>query len=315
MKRGNVFKAVRWYISGTLLIGIVFTLFWCSGIEPTDTSNVSSGIKRNIVVSSPVLPDSLNFCNEKVPLEYFDIKEGLEREILVNTYWHSQTILLIKKANRFFPVIEPILKANNVPDDFKYLPLIESGFSNVVSPAGAVGFWQLLEGTATDYGLEVNSEVDERYNIEKATEVACKYILESYEKYGSWTMAATSYNVGRAGIDRQIERQKTTNFYDILFNEETARYIFRILAIKMVVENPEEFNFNVPEEKLYKPIPFEEVVVNTPVLSWTDFAIEHNTNYKMLKYLNPWLRDYKLTNKTLKSYVIKVPTKDSRLLD
>lgn len=310
MKRGNIFSVVRWYILGTLIIGVVLSLFWCSGIEhPDSTKNLI-----NLDIAPPILPDSLYFCNEKVPLEYYDVREGLEREVLVNTFWHSQTILFIKRANRYFPIIEPILKENNIPEDFKYLPLIESGFANVISPASAAGFWQLLEGTAKDYGLEVNPEVDERYSVEKATNVACKYIKESYNKYGSWTLAAASYNVGRAGIDRQIERQKSSNFYDILFNEETARYLYRILSIKMVIENPKEFNFEVTEDALYKPIPYDEVEIKTPIMSWTDFAIEHNTNYKMLKYLNPWLRDYKLTNKTLKTYVIKVPTKESRLV-
>jgi membrane-bound lytic murein transglycosylase D len=311
MKRGNIFSVLRWYVFGTLTAVILFALFWCSGIEPSDSTKNAS----DLVISPPIIPDSLSFCNEKVPLEYYDIKESLERELLVNTYWHSQTILFIQRSNRYFSVIEPILKENNIPDDFKYLPLVESGFANVVSPAGAVGFWQIMEGTAKDYGLEVNSEVDERYHLEKATEVACKYINESYSKYNSWTLAAASYNVGRTGIDRQIERQKTKEYYDILFNEETARYLFRILSLKMVIENPLAFNFYVPQEKLYLPIPYKEVEINTPIESWAIFALEHKTNYKLLKYLNPWLRDDKLTNKSLKTYVIKVPTKGSRLLE
>jgi membrane-bound lytic murein transglycosylase D len=184
------------------------------------------------------IPVGISFAGEKPPLADPDVIERLDREIHVNTYWQSNSLLMFKRANRFFPVIEPILKANGVPDDFKYLALIESGLTNVVSPAGAVGFWQIMKGTGLDYGLEINNEVDERYHLEKATEAACKYLLDAKEKFGSWTLAAASYNMGMNGLEKQLERQKATNYYNILLNAETARYVFRILAVKAILENP-----------------------------------------------------------------------------
>jgi membrane-bound lytic murein transglycosylase D len=257
--------------------------------------------------SSPVMPEKLDFCDEEVPLDYYDVYESLEKELIVNTYYHSQTLLQLKKAPRYFAVIEPILKKNDVPGDFKYLALAESGFNFTVSPVGAAGFWQLLKSTAEEYGLEVNEVVDERYNLEKATEVACKYLKESYAKFGNWTMVAASYNVGRKGVEKQIERQKESNYYNLLFNEETARYIYRILAIKIVMEDPEKYGFTLSSENYYKPIPFQLVTVSSSIPDIGDFARQNNTNYKMLKYLNPWLRDNMLQNTTGKEYVIKIP--------
>ncbi len=197
----------------------------------------------NIIARTPIIPEKLTFCGEEVPLQYFDVRESLEKEIIVNAYWHSQTILYIKRADRYFPVIEPILKANNIPDDFKYLVVAESGFSDVVSPAGAAGLWHFLENTGREYGLEINDEVDERYNLEKSTNAACKYFKESYDLYKNWTLTAASYNGGRNGIDRQISRQGENNYYDLLFAEETQRYVYRILAFKVVMEDPEKYGF------------------------------------------------------------------------
>jgi membrane-bound lytic murein transglycosylase D len=305
------YSTIKWYALGTLTFVSVILLFLASDCATSDSVNYSE-IKP---AGPPALPDTLQFSGEPVPLEYFDVKEGLEREILVNSYWHSQTIWLIQKANRYFPVIEPILKENNIPDDFKYLAIAESGLSQTVSPMGAVGFWQILESTAKDYGLEVNDEIDERYNIEKATLFACKYLKESYDKYQSWTLAAASYNAGRKGVDRQIDRQQEFNYYNLLFSEETARYVYRILALKVVFENPQNYNFYIPEEKLYQPIPYKDVEVNAAVASWADFAKEHETNYKILKMLNPWLRDDKLTNSGKKTYTIKVPKKRARIIE
>ena len=308
MKTGEKISSFNWFLTITLSFIVLVMLFINSKDEPAD-SLVSN---ENIMATPPSVPDSLTFAGEKVLLDYFDVKESLERELLVNVYWHSQTIWLLQKANRYFPLIEPILKENHIPDDFKYLAVAESGLSHIVSPSGAVGFWQILEGTGKDYGLEINDEVDERYNLEKATEFACNYILESYSKYENWTMAAASYNVGRRGVDRQIERQKEHNYYNLLFNDETARYLYRILAFKIIFENPEAYNFIIPKNKLYNPISYNEVEVSSGINSWADFAKEHGINYKMLKFLNPWLRDDKLTNKSNKTYQIKIPKKNFR---
>ncbi|VAW20311.1 Membrane-bound lytic murein transglycosylase D [hydrothermal vent metagenome] len=259
------------------------------------------------------LPDSLSFAGEDVPLEYFDILESFDRELLSNSYFHSQTIRLIKLAPRYFSIIEPILKEKGIPDDFKYLAVAESNLDpRAVSPAMAVGLWQFLKETAREYGLEVNSEVDERYHIEKSTYAACDFFLDSYKKFGSWALVAASYNGGRSFILQQIERQKTNNYFDLLLGEETGRYIFRILALKTIMENPEKYNFSIKNREKYPLIPTKNIKVTGAVENFADFAKTHGTNYKILKKFNPWLREAFLTNKTGKEYVIKVPVKNSR---
>lgn len=261
-------------------------------------------------VFTPSVPDEMYFCGEEVPLDDFDVKARIEREILVNSYWHSATILNLKRANRWFPIIEPILKQNGIPDDFKYMAVIESGLSNVVSPAGAAGFWQLMEPAAKKHGLEVNSEVDERFNVTKATGAACDYLKEAFAKYGSWTLSAASYNYGLNGIDRQIGRQKTGNYYNLYLNEETYRFIARILAIKEIFQNPKAFGFDLDEESLYPRIKTREISVNSRIKDLAEFASDNGINYKILKILNPWLRDNKLTNPKKKKYVILIPVND-----
>jgi hypothetical protein len=308
-KKGTMTATQKRRLSAGLLF--VFVSFIALIILHSAFRNAGSGTTathNTTPIVSPHIPDKLEFCGEMVPLKYYDVFESLEREVLVNTYYHSQTILFVKKANRYFPVIEPILKANNIPDDFKYLVVAESGLANVVSPAQATGFWQLLKSTANDYGLEVNDEVDERYHLEKSTVAACKFLQDSYKKYENWTLVAASYNVGRRGIDRQIERQGENEYYDLLFNEETARYLFRILAIKLVLTDPTVYGFEIKPDELYKPVSYKEITIHESVPDIGAFAREHGTNYKMLKYLNPWLRDNKLTNSKQKEYTIKIPT-------
>lgn len=290
-----------------VLVGSVYSGNNEDGVE-TETNEVYS-------VQAVEIPDQVTFAGEPMPLDLFDVREALDRELLSNTYFHSQTIRLIKLANRYFPQIEPVLKANLVPDDFKYLAVAESGLSQAVSPAKAVGFWQLLKGTALDYGLVVNAEVDERYHVGKSTEVACKYLIDSYKKYGNWTMTAASYNVGRRGIDRQVDRQKKENYYDLLLNEETARYVFRVVAFKMIFEDPEAFGFKLSEHDLYPEIPVYTVEVDSAVADFADFAAEYETNYKVLKRLNPWLRDKSLTNSARRTYEILLPEKGYRRPD
>ena len=271
--------------------------------------------KAQYTVYGVEVPSEATFAGEPVPLDLFDVREALDRELLSNSYFHSQTIRLIKLSHRFFPLIEPILAKYEIPDDFKYLAVAESGLEQVVSPAKAVGFWQLMKGTATDYGLRVNEEIDERYHIEKSTDVACRYILESYEKYGNWTMTAASYNAGRRGVDRQIERQKIENYYDLMLNDETQRYLFRIIAFKLIFEDPDKYGITLSEKAYYKPVPYTDVEVKGAVADFADFAREHDTNYKILKYLNPWLRDNKLTNSAGYTYIIKVPEPEFRRAD
>lgn len=258
-------------------------------------------------IVTPAIPKNLNFCGESVPIYNIEVRERIEREFIVNTYWHSATLLLLKNANRWFPVIEPILKRNGIPDDFKYMSMIESNLTNAVSPAGAVGFWQLMKASADRYKLEVNDEIDERYNVEKSTEAACKYLKESYEKYGNWTMSAGSYNMGINGVSTQMERQKADNYYNLVMNEETSRFVARIISMKYIHQNPENYGFDINESDLYPPFKTKNVVVNYKVEHWADFAKENGINYKTLKYFNPWLRDNFLTNKENKTYEIKIP--------
>ncbi|MCD4834843.1 MAG: lytic transglycosylase domain-containing protein [Bacteroidales bacterium] len=279
--------------------------------KPTD-NDFEQAFQKKYSVFSLSLPDDLMFAGEAVPLDHFDIRESLDQELLINTYWQSQTLLFIKRANKYFPEIEKILKDNGIPDDFKYLVLAESDLKNAVSPSGAVGIWQLLKGTAKDYGLEVNDEVDERYHFEKSTEAACGFLKDAHELFGSWTMAAASYNMGRRGLIRQVNRQKENNYYNLLLNNETGRYIYRILAIKLILENPDQYGFHVRDKDMYHTIPTFEVKVDSSVTDFADFAKKYSINYKILKYFNPWLRDSFLTNKTNKEYLIKIPKEGCR---
>jgi peptidoglycan lytic transglycosylase D len=294
-------------VLGIIAAGIITVRLFVSAEKETGIENPVTDSDQKYSIYPVKVPSDLKFAGEKVPVDYFDVKEDLDRELLVNVYWQSHTMILIKRANRYFPSIERVLRKNDVPDDFKYLAVAESDLSNLVSPQQAVGFWQFVNGTAKDYQLEVNSEVDERYHIEKSTEAACIFLKESYERYGSWTMAAASYNIGRKGLDEQIKRQKSNYYYDLLLNEETGRYIYRVLAIKIILSNPEEYGFFAAEKDLYPVIPTFEVTVDGPVEDFADFAAKYGINYKVLKIFNPWLRDNKLTNPQNKTYYINIP--------
>jgi hypothetical protein len=255
---------------------------------------------------SVVLPDNLSFCSEPVPLNDQDVRERLDRELLINTYWQSQTLLIIKEFNKIKPIVEPILKEYGIPEDFIYLAAAESGYRNLVSPSKAAGIWQFLEETGKSYGLEINNEVDERYHFEKSTIAACKYLQKSYQKFGNWTMAAASYNMGLTGLDEVSFSQKQTNYYDLHLNTETSRYVFRILALKEILRSPSKYGFMISETDLYKPHAFKSISIDTAIASLTDFAALYKMTYKELKILNPWLRSNMLTNKSTKSYQLKI---------
>jgi len=260
-----------------------------------------------------VKPVGLNFAGEKIPIYSPEIWERIDKELLKNTYWQSNTMLFFKKANKYFPIIEPILKKNNIPNDFKYLALIESGLDNVVSPAGAAGFWQILKGTAREYGLEVNSAIDERYNLEKSTEVACEYLQDAYDKFGSWTMAAASYNMGKNGARRRIAKQGTNNYYNLHLNSETGRYVFRIIAVKEIMKNPKKYGFMFRKKDLYAMPVYKTIEIDSTISNLNDFAKSHEINYKLLKQFNPWLRASSLPDKSRRKYILKIPT-DTDLL-
>lgn len=271
---------------------------------------VSNKTKNEITKqeSSHYFPVAIDFAGEQTPLQISDVKERLDRELLVNANLHSSTLLIIKRANRVFPIIEPILKQNGVPDDFKYLAVIESNLTNAVSPAGARGIWQFMPQTAKEKGMEVTETVDERYHLEKATEAACRYLLEAKNKFGNWTLAAAAYNGGSAGVNKLIENQKVISYYDLLLNEETSRYVFRILALKEIMKSPEKFDFNLSPSELYQNIPTKKIEVTSSIPDLAQFAKDQGINYKILKIHNAWLRDTKLDNPTGKTYYFDIPT-------
>lgn len=289
-----------------LLIGGSLLIY--SVKEPPTDITTQKKINNEYKIYALPIPEKMDFAGEAVPLHQPDIRERMDRELLVNAYWQSNGLLLLKRANKFLPVIETILKEEGLPDDFKYLAIAESAMMDVVSPAGAAGFWQFMPATAREYGLEVNKFVDERYNLELTTRAAAKYLISAKEHFGNWTLAAAAYNAGRNGVGRQIERQKTeNNYYDLLLNSETSRYVFRILAIKEVMSNPKFYGFHFNESDLYKSIPVKKVKVDTTIEDLVDFSKEHGINYKILKIHNPWLRDTKLPNSSGKTYYIEIP--------
>jgi hypothetical protein len=308
----KIFNNTSFYIMITfLLLGIVFLV---SGFinDKEEERGFFDRFKDQYSIHALPLPDTLEFAGETVPVNYFDVRESLDRELLVNTYWQSHTLLLLKRGNRHLAEIESILKEHEVPVDLKYIPVIESELTNAVSPSGAVGVWQFLEGTAKDYGLEVNNVVDERYHIKKSTEAACNFLKDAYEKFGSWTLAAASYNFGRKAVSRQLKRQGADSYYNLVLNEETARYVYRILAIKLIFENPDRYGFNFNFDDLYHSIPTKQVEVDSSVKDFPAFAAEHGINYKLLKIFNPWLRQNYLTNKRGKTYLIEIPEENYR---
>jgi hypothetical protein len=292
---------------------LVLNLLLLSGIliRSVSTETAERGLpKKNTadsyLISAVKIPEHLDFAGEEVPLDDPDVFERVDREIHVNTYWQSSTLLLIKRSHKYFPIIEPILAREGIPDDFKYLAVAESSLMNVTSPSGAKGFWQLLKATGKEYGLEVNSNVDERYHLEKATLAACNYLKKAKERFGSWTMAAASYNAGMSRVAKRIDQQKTEDYYQLFLNDETARYIPRIVVYKEILTHPEAYGFSFDNDDLYKPMSFSEVEVDTAITNLTGFANKFGMNYKELKLLNPWLREPHLNNKSRKLYHIKV---------
>jgi hypothetical protein len=255
------------------------------------------------------LPTEAFFAGEPVPMDLPDVRERFDKELQINTYLHSNTIFLIKRAHRWFPQIEKILKANNIPDDFKYLPLIESNLMNVVSPADAVGYWQILKTSGKEFGLEITKEVDERYDPIKATQAACRYLNQAHRKFGNWTLVAASYNRGMGGVDRAIDNQQEKSYYDLFLNDETSRYVFRILAIKEIVEHPARYGFRINPKHLYDEEPVRYVEVNETIKDLVSFAKQQGTNYKFIKRYNPWLREETLTVKKGRQYRIALPAK------
>jgi membrane-bound lytic murein transglycosylase D len=297
MKNRIIIKRIG-LILGTVFISSLFIF----AVSPKEN-------KVATMVVSNYFPAKVDFAGEETPLKISDVKERLDRELLVNENLHAATILILKRANRAFSIIEPVLKRNGVPDDFKYLAVIESGLVNVVSPAGAKGIWQFMPETAKEKGLEVNENIDERYHLEKATQAACAYFLKAKEKFGNWTLVAASYNAGEAGIKKQMDIQKATDYYDLLLTEETSRYVFRILALKEIMKNPAQYGFVISPEAQYEILPIKKFEIDSSITNLADFAKTQGINYKILKIHNPWLRESKFLNSLNKKYQIEIPLK------
>lgn len=294
-------------ILSLIAIVMVSSLLIFSVESETSTENDEINTSETYKIKALKLPKNLNFAGEIVPIKDPDIKERMDRELLVNTYWQSNTLILIKRAHKYFPIIEPILKKNGIPDDFKYIAVIESGLDNVTSPAGARGFWQIMEATAKESGLEVNANVDERYHLEKATQAACDYINKAKQRFGNWTLAAASYNAGMSGISKKIESQLVDSYYDLLLADETERYILRIVALKEILSNPKNYGFIFDNEDLYELEPTKIIKVDSIINDIALFSKNAGINYKIMKIHNPWLRENKLNNASKKIYEIKIP--------
>jgi membrane-bound lytic murein transglycosylase D len=298
------------YFFAGLSIGVAIVAGIASGkIDPaTPAVDVSKEGKPLYKYYAPDMPTSLDFSGEMVPLDRWDVKERLERELLVNYYLHGAQLYMLKLAGRYMPIIEGRLKANGVPDDFKYVCAAESSLQqNALSVVGAASFWQFMKDTGPMYGLEINEEVDERFNATKATDAACKYFLQAKEKFGTWTAAAASYNCGQGGYSKQVEFQGGNNYYDLIFPDETNRYVFRILALKYLLGNPKKAGNILDPSEEYKPLKGKDIEVDKTIEDLAVWAKEHNTSYKMLKIYNPWLRAHKLTVKAGKKYLVMLP--------
>ena len=305
-------KTQNIFLTLALVMICYFGLQFLNFSTPSKTNDgqYTNYINEHYKIFALDMPDTLSFAGEPVPMNLIDIKERFDREMLVNTYWQSQGLLFHKKANRWFPIIEKIFAEEGVPDDFKYLALAESGLSNVISSANAVGFWQFLRGTGKQYKLEIRDGIDERYNVEKSTRAAAKMLNDLHGKYNSWTMAAAAYNLGQGNLDKQIKRQNTSNYYDLLLVDETSRYVFRIMAIKEILSNSNKYGFHFRPQDLYQPYETITIEIDSTVDNFATFANEHGITYKTLKILNPWLRDTYLNNASGKIYELKIPAED-----
>lgn len=309
MKNKSLISKIIYLTLGGIITALIFLVV--SGFKNEKIVEIHSVEYKNIEVRTPTIPSEVYIFGERIPLESFDIYERLERELIVNTYLHSATLLGLKRSGRWFPVIEPILKENNIPDDFKYLALAESNLDNVISSAGATGFWQFMEAAGKKYGLEINDQIDERYHVEKSTQAACDYLNEAYQKFGSWTLAAAAYNNGFNAIEKWSGIQQSKNFYNLLLNTETSRYIFRIAALKIIHQQPEKYGYVIKAEEKYSPLKTKEIILDSTITNFQEYASSIGINYKILKYFNPWLRDIGLKNQNRIKYRIKIPTDES----
>jgi membrane-bound lytic murein transglycosylase D len=296
------------YILSGMLMGFLSLLFIFAMVETRNPDrDYRELFGRSTRILVPEVPAKATFCGEEVPLSLYYVHEAFERELMAGTFMHSSTVMMFKRSYRWFPVIEPILKKNGIPDDFKFLAVAESNLANVISPSGAEGFWQFLKPTGQQYGLEINDNIDERYNLEKATESACRYLKESYTQFGSWSLVAASFNRGQEGIEKALEKQQVKSYFDLYLNDETSRYLFRIIAIKEIYNHPVRYGFFLRERNLYSQVPTRLVVIDTAIHNLPSFALKMKINYRILRELNPWIQSYTLPNKSRKIYTFLFP--------
>ena len=298
-------KIVRLF---TLIGVIAITSLFIKGIDKAK-SDPPKSTSDKYEIQALELPENLNLAGERVPIERQHIRERMDRELLVNTYWQSNGLLLLKRANKYFPILEPLLKEYGLPDDFKYLAVAESALIDETSSVGAAGMWHFMKNTGKEYGLEINQNVDERYHIEKSTKVAAQYLIKAKERFGSWTLAAAAYNAGNYGVSRRLEAQGVTSYYDAFLPNETERYVLRIIALKEVLSNPRKYGFKFEEKDLYTMEKTRTIKVDSAITNIALFAKNFGLNYKELKLHNPWLRQNKLNNRSQKVYEIKIPIK------
>ena len=289
-------------ISGLLFTFLIFISSYAEVKAPIDSTETP----LPQIIQAPKLDKAFNWAGEDMPASA-DAKERLDAQLLRNSYYHSSTIQYLKRANRYFPTIERILLEQGIPDDFKYLAVAESGLEHATSPANAKGFWQFRKLAAKEQGLEVNDEVDERYHVVKSTIAACNYLKYLKRRFGTWTDAAAAYNVGPTAYARQIKAQQESNYYDLNLNQETSKYVFRLMAIKEIMSHPQDFGYYLQPEELYQPLDnFYEVKVDKSIENWGEFAHQYGVTYRDLKRYNPWLRDNHLT--VIKNtYMVKIP--------
>ncbi len=304
MKSKRVFTAIA-----IALFTVIFVIIKANKTEENSTGKNDNEYKEILYSDDVTKVSNFSFAGENIPLNRWYVKERLDRELLVNSYWHSSTILILKRTSKYFPIIEPILSKNNIPNDFKYLCVIESSLSNVKSPAGAMGFWQFMKGTARDYGLTVNNQIDERRHLVKSTEAACKYLNDMYKRFGNWTLVAASYNVGYTGLKKRLNKQKEKNYYNLVLPEETQRYMYRILAFKKIIQSPEKFKFNIINK--YNFPKYKEIIITKSIDNLVNFAKKNSISYHELVTLNPWIRGYQLPVVGKKKYILKIPVYDT----
>lgn len=289
---------------------IILFSFFCSFSQESSKTDKINYNSEYYKVKAPNIPKDLFFCRERVPIKNQDILERFDKEILVNTYYHSKAMLILKRSNKYFPTIEKYLEKHGIPEDFKYLTITESALENVTSPAGAKGYWQFMPKTGKAYGLEINELIDERYDLEKSTEAACKYLKKLYNEFENWTLTAAAYNMGPNALKKQLKKQKVKSYYDLKLNNETSRYILRIIAYKLIDKNPKNYGFNLDKKDLYPQLKTYSIEVNKTIENIADYAINLGLNYKIIKYLNPWILKNKIEIKD-KFYSIKLPLENS----